>query len=83
MLQVATDVKSALPQSCVLQVAEVTRRVRRFRSVSLEDARAGGSRGHVLSRADSPNGVESRSGGVTGYKGPFRGGADRGCGWGL
>lgn len=47
------------------------------------DARAGGSREHVLGRAGSPNGVESRSGGVTGYKGPFRGGADRGCGWGL
>lgn len=27
------------------------------------DARAGGSREHVLGRADSPNGVESRSGG--------------------
>ena len=27
------------------------------------DARAEGSREHVLSRADSPNGVESRSGG--------------------
>jgi hypothetical protein len=44
------------------------------------DARAGGSREHVLSRADSPNGVESRSGGESWRKWPFGGGADCGCG---
>jgi hypothetical protein len=59
----------ALPQSCFLQGAEVTRRVRRFRVFRWMDARARGSREHVLSRADSPNGVESRSGGEDAVEG--------------